>query len=111
MVARIYRPEISPLVNIAGAIEGNAAKAMDESGIERRAVPRHKVLKRGTLALHGGGAIDCMVRNISSNGARIEIAVPVGLPECFTLVIESDQFQRRCHQVWSREKRIGVAFD
>jgi hypothetical protein len=79
--------------------------------IEKRAIPRHRVLKRGTLAFNGGGGLDCTVRNISSNGARIDLASPVGVPESFTLVIEADQFMRRCHAVWSSEQRMGVAFD
>lgn len=79
--------------------------------IEKRAVPRHRVLKRGTLAFDGGGGLDCTVRNISPNGARIDIASPVGVPESFTLVIEADHFMRHCHAVWSSEQRIGVAFD
>jgi hypothetical protein len=79
--------------------------------IEKRAVPRHRVLKGGTLAFSGGGGVDCTVRNISSNGARVDISNPVGLPEAFTLVIETDHFMRRCHAVWSSEKRVGVAFD
>ena len=78
--------------------------------IEKRAVPRHRVLKGGTLAFSGGG-VDCTVRNISSNGAGVDISNPVGLPEAFTLVIETDHFIRHCHAVWSSEKRIGVAFD
>jgi hypothetical protein len=78
--------------------------------IEKRAVPRHRVLKGGMLAF-GGGSVDCTVRNISSNGARVDIVNPIGLPEAFTLVIETDGFMRRCHAVWSSEKRIGVAFD
>jgi hypothetical protein len=52
-----------------------------------------------------------MVRNLSSSGARIEIASPVGLPESFTLLIAADAFKRRCHAVWSADRRIGVAFD
>jgi hypothetical protein len=79
--------------------------------IEKRTVPRHKVLKRGTLAFGGGGGLDCTVRNISANGARIDIPNPAGLPKAFTLVIETDRFIRRCHAVWSSEQRIGVAFD
>jgi hypothetical protein len=79
--------------------------------IEKRTVPRHRVLKRGSLAFNGGGAMDCIVRNLSQTGARIEIASPVGVPEVFTLVIETDHFKRRCHAVWSSEQRIGVAFD
>ncbi len=79
--------------------------------IEKRTVPRHRVLKRGTLAFKGGGGLDCTVRNISQTGARLDIASPVGVPAVFTLVIEADRFMRRCHAVWSNEQHIGVAFD
>jgi PilZ domain-containing protein len=77
---------------------------------DNRVAPRHKVLKRGSITF-SGGAIDCTVRNLSSSGASLEVASPVGLPDSFTLVIEADQFTRRCHPVWSTPKRIGVAFD
>jgi hypothetical protein len=79
--------------------------------IEKRAAPRHRVLKHGRLAFRSGGGVDCMVRNISSGGARLDVANPIGLPQSFTLVIQSDQFMRRCHPVWASEQRIGVAFE
>jgi hypothetical protein len=79
--------------------------------IEKRAAPRHRVFKHGTLAFGGGGAIDCMVRNISSSGARLDIATPVGLPPTFALVIRTDRFMRHCRPVWGSDNRIGVAFD
>jgi hypothetical protein len=79
--------------------------------VEKRAAPRHRVLKRGTLAFSGGGGLDCTVRNISETGARIDIANPVGVPREFTLVIEADHFMRHCRAVWSSEQHIGVAFD
>jgi hypothetical protein len=79
--------------------------------IEKRASPRHRVLKQGTIAFRGGGGIDCMVRNISQTGARLEVATPVGLPDSFTLVIATDHFLRDCRAVWSIEKRVGVAFE
>jgi hypothetical protein len=79
--------------------------------IEKRAAPRHKVFKHGTLAFGGGGSVDCTVRNISSNGAQLDVANPIGLPRSFTLVIHTDQFMRRCHPVWASEQRLGVAFD
>jgi hypothetical protein len=78
--------------------------------IEKRATPRHRVFKRGTIAF-GGGAIDCTVRNLSETGARIEVACQVGLPPSFMLVIETDRFIRRCRSVWSADQRIGVAFE
>jgi hypothetical protein len=77
---------------------------------EKRAVPRHRVFKHGTLTFYGG-SVDCTVRNISQNGAGVDIASPIGLPKTFTLVIESDRLLRRCHAVWNLEKRIGIAFD
>ena len=62
--------------------------------IEKRASPRHRVLKQGTIAFRGGGGIDCMVRNLSQGGARLEVATPFGLHGSFTLVIATDDFMR-----------------
>lgn len=56
-------------------------------------------------------AIDCVVRNISGTGAALEVVTPLFIPEQFTLFVPTDQLKRRCHVVWRREKRIGVAFD
>jgi hypothetical protein len=33
------------------------------------------------------------------------------LPPSFTLVIKTDHFLRRCHPVWSKDTKVGVAFD
>jgi hypothetical protein len=79
--------------------------------IERRTVPRQRVLKHGTLTFSSGGGVDCTVRNISLGGARLDVANPFGLPQSFMLVIETDRFMRRCRPVWCRDTRIGVAFD
>jgi len=84
---------------------------MDATIVEKRAAPRHRVFKHGMLAFHGGGGMDCTVRNVSTSGARIEVANPVGLPDDFTLVITGDQFMRRCRSVWSNANHVGVAFD
>jgi hypothetical protein len=83
---------------------------MNENTAEKRTVPRHRVLKGGTIAF-GGNGVPCTVRNLSSNGAALDFANRVSLPPSFVLVIEADQFIRRCRPVWSNDKRIGVAFD
>jgi hypothetical protein len=83
---------------------------MSENQTEKRAARRHKVLKGATIAF-GGSGVACTVRNLSSHGAALDLASGTVLPASFMLVIEADQFIRRCHSVWSREKRIGVAFD
>ena len=79
--------------------------------IEKRVSPRHRVLKQGTISLRGGGGLDCMVRNISTSGARLDIANPVGLPQSFTLVIATNHFKRPCRAVWGSDRRVGVAFE
>jgi PilZ domain-containing protein len=77
--------------------------------IEKRAAPRFKVLKGGTVAIDSG-SIPCTVRNLSSSGAAVEFTQAVYLPPTFTLVIERDHFARRCRAVWRNERRIGMAF-
>jgi hypothetical protein len=83
---------------------------MNDTTTEKRAARRYRVLKGGTIAFDGNG-IACTVRNLSTHGAAIEVAGSVALPPSFMLLIEADQFIRRCRSVWASEKRIGVAFD
>jgi hypothetical protein len=77
--------------------------------IEKRTAPRFRVLKGGLVAIDGG-SIPCTVRNMSSSGAAVDFAQRVDLPPTFTLLIERDQFARRCRAVWSNERRVGMAF-
>ena len=77
---------------------------------EHRAAPRRRVLKAGTISF-GGGAIDCIVRNISATGAALEVTTPLFIPDRFTLLIPGDQSKHQCRIAWRKEKRIGVVFD
>jgi hypothetical protein len=78
--------------------------------IERRTTPRHRVLKGGTIAFDGRD-VACTVRNLSASGAALDFASPVSVPPSVVLVIQSDRLVRRCHPVWSNDRRVGVAFD
>jgi hypothetical protein len=75
---------------------------------ELRKTPRRRLLKAGTIALTGGGAIDCTVRNISETGAALEVISPIGIPDKFALVIEAKTLQ--CQVVRRTAGRIGVRF-
>jgi PilZ domain len=77
---------------------------------ERRQSQRRKVLKGARIAF-GGEDVACTVRNLSDTGAGLDVPNALGLPPSFMLVIETDQFIRRCRPVWRSDKRIGVAFD
>jgi hypothetical protein len=76
---------------------------------EHRISPRHRVLKAGTIEF-GGGAIDCTVRNLSANGAALQVVSPVGIPDRFDLIVTAEQLHRTCCVVWRKERRIGVSF-
>lgn len=78
--------------------------------VETRRAPRHRVLKTGTIDLRGG-AIDCIVRNLSTSGAALEVSNQAGIPEKFTLVVPGDGLNLPCHVVWRKGFRIGVTFD
>ena len=76
---------------------------------EHRSVPRNRVLRAGTIEFNGG-AINCIVRNLSISGAALDVASPDGIPEHFTLVFPTDGLRMLCHVAWRREKRIGIEF-
>ena len=76
---------------------------------ERRAKPRRRVLKAGTIEFDGSNA-DCTIRNMSPIGAALEVASPVGIPHEITLNIVSRHERQYCRIVWRQQKRIGVAF-
>jgi hypothetical protein len=78
--------------------------------MDKREFPRNRVLRPGTIEFDGG-VINCMVRNLSSTGAMLDVASPVGIPEHFTLILPADGQHTPCHIVWRKPKRIGVTFE
>jgi hypothetical protein len=79
--------------------------------VEKRSFPRHRMLKAGTIEF-GHGAIDCMVRNISSTAPSLDVASPVGIPTKFTLIVLGDGLHFACRVSWRKgQRRLGVAFD
>ena len=78
--------------------------------MERRASPRRRVLKGGTISFHQlGTSTDCVVRNVSDGGACLSVASTVGVPRTFRLII-GDHSIRPCRVIWHTADRLGVAF-
>jgi hypothetical protein len=78
--------------------------------VETRTAPRYRVNKPAKID-HGGDKIDCIIHDLSATGAALEISNIVRVPENFTLIVPEDRLRLRCHVVWRREFRIGIAFD
>lgn len=77
---------------------------------ERRKVQRRRTLKAGNITFNRAAGIDCRVRNLSPAGACLEVVSQVGIPDDFTLVIETDHLKLPCHVIWRTATRMGVEF-
>src|ERR1700675_4604032 len=78
---------------------------------ERRHSQRARTLRAGRIVFNNKrSVIECMVRNISRNGACLLVASVVGIPSAFELLIEGDADSRPCKRVWHAQNRIGIEF-
>jgi hypothetical protein len=78
--------------------------------VETRIAFRHRVSKAATIEF-GGDAIVCVVRNLSTTGAALEVSSQLGIPATFTLVVPGDALHLPCAVVWRKDYRIGVHLD
>ena len=78
--------------------------------VETRIAFRHRVLKAATIEFRGD-SIDCVIRDLSTTGAALEVSNQTGIPAKFTLVIPGDALHLPCAVVWRSQYRIGVHFD
>lgn len=78
--------------------------------VETRRAPRYRVSKPAKIG-EGKQAINCIVRDLSTTGAAIEVENQIGIPDNFILFVTEDDLHLSCNIVWRRDFRIGVAFD
>ena len=79
--------------------------------MERRRQPRARTLKSARILFNQHhSVIDCTVRNLSAEGACLNVASAIGIPERFDVIFDSDQSIRPCRMVWHKEKQLGVEF-
>jgi hypothetical protein len=58
----------------------------------------------------GGSVMGCLVRNISVEGAAIDVENPAFVPQRFSLVMANDSSVRECRVAWIQKNRIGLTF-
>lgn len=81
-----------------------------EPETDHRAAARRTTLKGGRIVFNAGrSTIDCTVRNLSSKGAKLQVASVVGIPETFDLVLQGGPRQS-CRVKWRTLKELGVEF-
>ena len=76
---------------------------------DTRKVERARSLLSGHVIFNkGASTFDCVVRNISSAGARLEIADSMALPAEFDLDIPHKGRNFRARIVWRADNMVGV---
>jgi hypothetical protein len=77
---------------------------------EFRTAFRYRTHRPALIVLDGGGKIECLVRDLSTKGARLEVAGSEKIPSDFFLLIRGQSDRFRCHLVWQSEGFIGVQY-
>jgi hypothetical protein len=76
---------------------------------EKRKHPRTEINEPAYVS-SGGSVMSCVVRNISVEGAAIDVENPAFVPSHFRLVMAKDSSVRECSIAWIQKNRIGVSF-
>jgi hypothetical protein len=85
---------------------GNSVMA-DE---EHRSSVRQRTLKGAKVVLRDRSTFDCVIRNQSDTGARLQFSDPVALPEQFDILITSSNTLVPAQRMWERGTAVGVRF-
>jgi PilZ domain len=77
---------------------------------ERRRFPRAKVFKGAKVVCRGQMRANCVIRNLSAEGAGLQLASTADLPAVFDLCLDTGHRLRECRVVWRSASDAGVAF-
>jgi hypothetical protein len=78
---------------------------------EARRSDRLKSLLRARIVFNGGSStIECLIRNVSGHGMRLELAESLSVPGEFDLEVPHKGRTYRTRLVWRGDGMIGVAF-
>ncbi|NNC36389.1 MAG: pilus assembly protein PilZ [Acidimicrobiales bacterium] len=81
---------------------------------ESRSEPRQRCFKTGRIILSDNGPIyDCVFKDLSWFGVRLEMKTFIPLPSSFRLALSYGQHVKafQCKQIWRNGNEIGVIFD
>ncbi|MGN7127350.1 MULTISPECIES: PilZ domain-containing protein [Methylorubrum] len=78
---------------------------------EKRQETRKRTFLKGRIHFNkGASSMDCLIRDFSEMGARLELSETNTLPESFDLYIPQKEMTLRSNLRWRRGDAVGVAF-
>ena len=79
--------------------------------IERRALARHKTFIKGRIYFNNRlSSMDCIVRDITDRGARLEASESVALPDAFELYLPNKDEHFFARVEWRKGSHLGVSW-
>ena len=77
---------------------------------QNRAAQRRRTLKQGKVVMSDWTVMDCLIRDMSDNGARLEFGALTELPKEFRLLVISSNLLIPAELAWQRGLAAGVHF-
>lgn len=79
---------------------------------ERRCERRKRVLKGATITFNRGyGALQCVARNMTDNGAMLAFGDTAGVPAKFEIQFAHEDVKRKARICWRKPELVGVEFE
>jgi hypothetical protein len=79
---------------------------------ERRESHRSRTYRGGKILFNNRrSVIDCTIRNLSPEGACLQVESVVGVPAEFDLLVDGEEAPRPCRLRWQSDHRVGVEFE
>lgn len=90
-------------------MESTSALKISAQPIQRRRAPRNRSLLAGKVANKDAtSTIDCIIRNLTSDGAMIETAAPHLVPAELHLLQVTEGVAWDAEVMWRRGNRVGL---
>lgn len=80
------------------------------SSEQRQDIRKRTFLKGRILFNKGASSMDCLIRDMSETGARLELSETSTLPEVFDLYIPQKDETFRANLRWRRDSAVGIVF-
>jgi PilZ domain-containing protein len=78
---------------------------------DSRTSSRARILKAGKIIVTGGwGSHECVIKNVSKTGAKVEVDPVFEFPSQFQLLIIKDETLVPCKLAWRQGKTAGLRF-
>jgi hypothetical protein len=77
---------------------------------DRRHQRRRTSIAANIILEESSAMIACIVRDLTSGGACLELTPPAQVPRRFGLAMDPSSEVRQCDLVWQHENRVGVEF-